>query len=80
MSLGVCAGATTPNQALASNPGTPDSATLGTFGSGGKGSRVVVAMARSLPCCMYGKTAVAVWKPMSITPAIWSTSAGPAPL
>src|SRR5262249_34292601 len=46
---GVPAGASSPYQVFASNPGKPDSATVGTAGSSGERFAEVTASARSLP-------------------------------
>ena len=52
--FGVLAGANRPNQAVTSNPGKPDSATVGTFGSSDVRRGPVTASARRRPlsmCC-----------------------------
>src|SRR5262245_50713086 len=52
IAAGVAFGAPTPNQALASKPGT-NSSTVGMFGSASERVAVVTASARSLPALMY---------------------------
>ena len=54
MGAGVFAGAKMPNQTIASKPGKPCSATVGTSGRSGERFELVTASARSLPCLTYG--------------------------
>ena len=74
IAFGVFAGAKTPSSAADSNPGRPEAATVGTFGSGGNGVDVVTASTFTRPGLMnaiaaptfeffalYGTAAIYYW-------------------
>ena len=73
-------GAIRPCQRMTSNPGTPDSAMVGTSGSAGRRFALVTAMARSRPDFTCGSAVAVLLKKMSVWPEIVSVSAGPVPL
>src|SRR5262245_59816091 len=72
----VAFGAQTPNQLLASYPGT-DSATVGVSGSASERVAAVTASARSLPALIYSIDATVVGNMTCICPPSKSVSAGP---
>src|SRR5581483_3487434 len=79
IAFGVPAGASSPYQAVASNPGKPNSATVGTSGKDAMRRDPVVATARSLPSLTCGSTTLS--PNMSCTsPRRTSAIAGAAPL
>src|SRR3954454_13331225 len=80
ISFGVPAGATTPYQAMDSNPGTPDSATVEISGRTGDLAELVTASARSLPDFTCGRTGIMLSNANGIWPPMRSTIAGPLPL
>src|SRR4029079_7266367 len=80
MGLGVPAGARTPNHDDASNPGSPDSASVGTSGSAAERSALVTASARNLPALMNESDDGRLSNINCTCPPIRSVSAGLLPL
>src|SRR5262249_2902362 len=78
ISAGVAFGAPTPNQALASKPGT-NSSTVGTSGSASERVAVVTASARSLPALIYPIDETVLGNITCTCPPSRSLNAGPAP-
>ena len=79
-SLGVPAGASTPNQVPMSKSFRPTSASVGTSGRADERRPVLTASARSLPALMWGSTGVMVSKDRVTCPPSRSVVSGPLPL
>ena len=77
---GVPAGASRPNHDDASNPGRPDSATVGTSGYAGARVAEVTANARSFPDLICGSDGGRLSNINCTCPAIRSCNAGALPL
>src|SRR5436190_1347441 len=75
MSFGVAAGATTPNQPIASKPGTPDSTMVGTEGNALARFALVTASALMRPDFTYGLATTMFSKLIAIWPPITSAMA-----
>jgi hypothetical protein len=80
MSGGVPAGTITPNQVVRSNPGSPDSAMVGSSGTAGERASVVTASARSLPALTLGSALARLSNINCTCPESKSAIAGAAPL
>lgn len=80
MSGGVPAGANSPIQLLTSNPGKPNSATVGTSGNATVRARPIDAIARSLPAFTCGSTVGIVANDNCVWPLNKSAIAGELPL
>ena len=76
---GVCAGATSPTQETASNPGKPCSAMVGRPGSAAGRLAPALPSARTLPALICGRLAGNRSKNICTCPAMRSFMAGPAP-
>src|SRR5215831_3463422 len=79
-SVGVCAGATSPCQVVASKFLIPSSSMVGMSGSTAVRLRLATASARTWPSLICGTTDEAVANIICTCPAITSCSAGAAPL
>src|SRR5258706_2181953 len=79
-SLGMPAGPTTPYQAIDSNPGTPDSATVEICGNTGERAELVTARPRNLADFTCGRIGIMLSNANKTCPPIRSTIAGPLPL
>ena len=80
MSLGVAAGASTPNQVPMLKSFRPASCSVGTSGSALERVAVVTASGRSLPALMCGSTGVMVSNDIRICLPSRSVAIGPLPL
>ena len=80
ISRGVALGANRPNQLNASNPGSPDSDTVGNSGAVGTRCALVTAMPRSLPSRASGSPTGRLENTSEMWPPIASEIAGPSPL
>ena len=77
---GVSAGASTPYQMPTSNPGNPDSATVGSWGTSGERLVLVTASSRSRPLSENGLAVIAEGNIISIRPLTRSGMAAEVPL
>ena len=74
---GVPAGASSPNHDIASKPGKPDSAMVGSSGMLGERMSDVTARARKVPARTIGKIAPAFCSVMVTRPPITSVTTAP---
>ena len=74
---GVPAGASNPNQEIASKPGTPDSIMVGSSGMFGERLSDVTASPRNLPSRTAGRIAPAFCNVMVTRPPITSVNTAP---
>ena len=79
-SWGVAAGTTRPNQEVDSTCGRPASAVVGTSGSSGERSRLVMARPLSLPALTWGASTVSVSEARFTSPPSRAVTAGALPL
>jgi hypothetical protein len=80
IALGVFAGAKNPYQMRISNPGTPDSSSVGRSGSSAMRFFSATASTRSFPCLANPSVAVGVSMNTFTSPASNAATAGEPPL
>src|SRR3984893_902677 len=80
MAGGRPAGPSTPHQTPVSNPGRPDSAIVGTFGTTGERIAVVTPSGRTVPAVTCAIDSGMLLKVIGMWPPIRSVSAGAPPL